>query len=85
MARDNVVFMADKKGDARLWSVEDALRDALEDVKEGKRKAAKVLVLFLNDEDGAYDVNFVQAGLKASECIALCAVSENMFKQDMGY
>ncbi len=86
MAKDNVRYMADKKHDGTLWSSEDALKDALKQIQSGQRDAKdKVLVLFLNDRDGAYDVSFVQAGLRTSGCVTICEVAKSMFKRDMGY
>lgn len=86
MERDNVRYMADKKHDGRLWAAEDALRDAIVQIQQGKRDPKdKVLILFLNDRDGNYDVDYVQAGLRASGCANLCNFGNSLFKRDVGY
>lgn len=56
--------------------IQDAVRE---------RKPTKMLVLFLDDRDGSYDISFLQAGMKASEMLALLECSKSMVKEYMGY
>lgn len=67
MASEKVVSMADKAGDSRLWSAEQMLDELLEEVKTGKVKPKRMLVLFWeplegNREQKSYRaVNFTNA------------------------
>ncbi len=84
---NNVVSMADAACDGTLWSQRQALECALEDVgKNGAFKKGKKLLIFALDEsDGDYSVSFVQAGMKMSECVALCEVAKSVFLREMNY
>lgn len=87
MSDDKIVKMVDKSDDAGHWSPEDALRSALEDI--GKRgafeKGKKLLVLALDDSDGQYSISFRQAGMRMSECTALCEIAKDLFKKEIGH
>ncbi len=82
----DVVSLADKYNNGTLHSPEQALNDALKCLgedgafKEGK----KLLILALDDTDG-FNVSFIQAGMKMSECISLCEVSKTLFLSEMEY
>ncbi len=71
----------------KLYSPEETLKDALSDVgvqgalKDGK----KCLVLALDESNGEYKINFYQAGMKMSECMALCEIAKSLFLEQMGY
>lgn len=58
-------------GSSMSWSVEGMLRTALREVEKGERNANKAIVIFLNDEDGAWDIGFSQAQLAHSEIISI--------------
>lgn len=83
----NIVRMSDKTNNASYSTPEQALRDALEEI--GKRGAfkngKKLLILALDDTDENFNVSFIQAGMKMSECVAVCDVAKNIFKSNMGY
>jgi hypothetical protein len=49
--------------------------------KQGK----KLLILALDDTDGMYNISFVQAGMKFSECIVLCEAAKQTFLRDMRF
>ena len=68
-------------------SPEITLSDALSDIgKNGALKnGKKCLILALDESDGNYSVNYYNAGMKASECIALLDISKALFVEDMGY
>lgn len=88
MSEDNIISMAQATGDAFKGSPEGALRDALNDIgkygafKEGK----KLLILCLDqgEESDKYEVSFIQAGMKMSECLALCEISKSIFLDAIG-
>ena len=79
---DKVVSLAKNGWDGTLWSVEQMLRDLVDD-KERLGEYNKAVVLLLND-DGEYSVGFSQAGMKMSECVALCEMGKDRFKEEMG-
>lgn len=89
MSEDNILSMGQATGDAFKESPEGALRNALKDIgkhgafKEGK----KLLILCLDqgEESDKYEVSFIQAGMKMSECVALCEMSKNIFLGALGY
>ena len=88
MIDDKVISMAEKMDDALLWSPKQALEDALSDV--GVRGGAfkdckKILILALDETDGQYHINYIQAGMKSSECMALCEASKTIFLREMNY
>ena len=89
MSSNKVVSMADMTGDGTFASPRQALEDAINSIgkedcgafKEGK----KLLILVLDDEGDLYDTSFIQAGMKMSECLALCEVAKQVFLEEMGY
>jgi len=76
------ISLAERQGDGTLWSIEQMLRDLVDD-KERLGKYNKAIVLLLND-DGQYFVSFSQAGMKMSECVLLCEMGKDLFKEEMG-
>ena len=87
MSDDTVISMANVVGDGAFHTPEQALQEALRDIgrhgafKDGK----KLLILALDDTEGDYDISFIQAGMKMSECLALCEVSKTLFLTEMNY
>lgn len=79
------ISMAEYADDARRWSVEQMLEHALEDVRGGKRTANKAVLLWLADNKDNYDVGFIQAGMNASEMLALVEVAKTLFLSEMQY
>lgn len=82
----SIKSMADHTNDGTKRSPEQCLQDCLEDI--GKRGAfkngKKLLVIALDDFDG-YQMNWAQAGMKMSECLALCEVAKTSFLEQMEY
>jgi hypothetical protein len=67
-----------------------ACEDAIRELNERQRGAfnadcKKLLILSLDERDGQYKVSFIQAGMKMSECVALCEIAKNIFKEQMNY
>jgi len=87
--QSNVALFADKTKDSRHLSIKQALESALLDIdrKDGGAfiNGKKVLILALDESDGQYQVSFVQAGMKMSECLALCEIGNSIFKSQMNY
>lgn len=73
--------------DARLWTPEHLLQDALGSSigKRGAFENGKKMLILALDDDGQYSVSFMQAGMKMSECVALCEVAKSIFLAEMGY
>jgi len=84
---DNVIKLAEATGDAKMWSPEQMLEYSLHEVQPGggREEVNKALVLFLTNTDGAYDVNYTQAGMSCSEMLALLDVAKAVLLKDMGY
>lgn len=78
--------IAEKTNSSMSVSVEMLLRDAIKDTSPGGKleNSKKVLILTLNDDD-QFTVNYFNAGMKASECVALLDIAKNIFKTDMHY
>lgn len=75
----DVVRMAELRGDNTLVLPEQALEDALGDIRAGEATPNKALVIMLDtrDEDGGeggYSVVTRRCNLRCSEIIALCEV-----------
>lgn len=87
MSDDNVISLAKKTDSAAFVSVEDALKEALADIgKNGAFKnGKKVLILAIDDTNENFDVSFIQAGMKMSQCVTVCEVAKTIFLRSMGY
>lgn len=83
----NVIDLSEKTGDAGMRSQKQALEDALSEIgKSGAFEGGKkLIVLALDDNDGEYNISYIQAGMKMSECITLCEISKAVFLKEMGY
>lgn len=68
-----IIHLAEVKNDNSLITPESALRDALEDLREGKFKCNKMLIICLDDEDDNYCVRHFISNLRCSETLALLA------------
>lgn len=71
---NKIAFLSDKVNDTRFSTPETVLLDALQEVREGKRKNEKCLLLWLDqgEEGQSFRISFVNSGLKTSEIVALC-------------
>lgn len=84
---EKIITLAEKSGNGKNWSIEDALKSAIDDIgKNGALKnGKKVLILALDDTDKNFSVSFIQAGLNMSQCLTVCEVAKTIFLQQMGY
>jgi len=84
---ENIISLGKKTGDAAMVSPEDALKDALKEYEEGGcfEGGKKILILSVDDSNEEYNVTFIQAGMKMSECLTVCEVSKAVFLKQMGY
>jgi hypothetical protein len=82
-----VVSMAARANDATLQTPEQVLKEALTCIgKKGALKSGKkLLILALDDTTENYDVSFMQAGMRMSECLTLTEVGKALFLTEMGY
>lgn len=81
----SIVKLVEHNNDAKSYGPEDALEEALADLREGKRKANKILILFLHSGDQKYTINWQQAGMSASEMVALLTLMQHkIIREDMG-
>ena len=85
--KSNVISLIDADQDSKKWSPEDAVRDALDAIVKAEMAFAgnKLLVLALDTRNGAYDISYRNAGMSASQIIALMRVVERIMIEDMGY
>jgi len=83
-----IINLATKLNDGILQSPMMCMEDCLEN-DIGKRNAfkngKKLLILCLDDTDGGYDISWCQAGMKASEMLALSQVFNKQIMEMMGY
>lgn len=77
--------ISDHTGQARFVSREDILERALEEVRSGKQKGTKAIVVFLDDEGDKYDVRTLNAGIAAHDMLAIAQIMTTLCLQDMGY
>ena len=83
---DNIISMAEKTDDATRCSPVQALQEAEKDFTDGVLShVKKVLILSVDDTDGQFKINFIQSGMKMSQCLAACEVAKAVFLKEMGY
>lgn len=88
MSNDNIINMANATGDGTLQSPKHALEDALKSIGEhgAFKSGKKLLILALDEGDGdEYSISFIQAGMRMSQCVALCEAAKTVFLDEMGY
>lgn len=87
MSDDKIISLANRQRDGTLQSPKQALEEALNDTgKSGALKdGKKLLIIALDDSNGQYNINWIQAGMNMSECVALCEVSKALFVKNMDY
>lgn len=83
----SVTRLSDYACNGMMVTPEQALTDALESI--GKRgafeKGKKILILGLDDTDENFNISFIQAGMRMSECVAVCSCAKSLFKREMNY
>lgn len=79
-----VIRMANAVQDAKFWSVEQMLEDALDEVRAGKRPG-KAVVVWVDDSAKQFHVGWSQAGLNTHELIAALEIAKVLFLQEMHY
>ena len=79
----DVINMHEYSSDARTWDAEQMLQDALHELRAGKRSGKKAMILWLDDSNDDYLVGFSQCGMNMPQCILLCEVGKDRFKQEM--
>ena len=86
-AKSTVIRLAEKSDNANFWTVKEMLEDAVKDISEAEpdKLPTKAIVLTVGDRNGAYDVHFVQAGMKMTEVLALLEVAKIKILKEMNY
>lgn len=83
---DNVLSIADKLNSGIHRTPENMLEKAIEEVRDGVwTDIKKMMVITVDEENQSYIVNWMQAGMKMSECLTLCEVAKIRFLSEMGY
>ena len=86
MSDKKVIKLADAANSGTHRSPENMLEEALKEVREGQWAGRKkALVITVDEEDDSYIVNWMQAGLKMSQCVSLCEVAKVKFLTEMNY
>ena len=83
-----IVSLAEFHNNGKLDTPKRLLEDALKRVDQEDNiigRSKKLLILAIDEDEGDYDVGFMQAGMKMSECIALMRVAEQIFLEQMNY
>lgn len=76
---------AARNRDNRLYTPIECLEGAAEDLRTGDFLCNKLMVLVLDDADGAYASRFYACNLKSSEQLALLEAMKARVLKDMGY
>ncbi|MCD1644142.1 hypothetical protein [Aurantimonas coralicida] len=76
---------AARNRDNRLYTPVECLEGAAEDLRTGDFPCNKLMVLVLDDDDGAYASRFYACNLKASEQLALLEAMKARVLKNMGY
>jgi len=87
MSKDKVVHMGIRKHDGTMLTPQTTLDLAARDLEEGGdwHGCKKVMVIFLDDSEGDFDVGWRQSGMKMSECLALLKVAEIKVLNQLGF
>lgn len=80
-----IEYLALVGGDSRQWSVPDMLSNTVQDLEAGEVEADRALVLLLDTKDNRFAVHYANAGLCASEAVALLETAKQLFLRDLGY
>jgi hypothetical protein len=85
----SVVPIREHSNNSAHITVRELLQDAIKYIDENPDSVAgrsrKALIIFLDDTEGNYDTRFSQAGMKMSECVALCEIGKYPFLEQMKY
>lgn len=71
-------------------SPEQMLEDAISIIRDKEdnshfKKANKMLIISVNTKNNNYEIGWMQAGMKMSECISLCEVAKMKFLSEMAH
>jgi hypothetical protein len=81
-----IVNLSERSENAAHRSPEQLLKDALSYIEEGRFEGfKKMLILTVDEQDEQYRVYWMQAGMKNSECVALCETGKMKFFEEMNY
>ena len=81
-----IISIADAAGSGTHRSPENMLEEALKEVREGSWEGRKkMIVITVDEDDDSYIVNWMQAGMRMSQCMALCEVAKVKFLTEMNY
>lgn len=78
-----VLKLVNYSADGRMRSVLDMLEESIASVKKDEVSNKKAITLFLDTENGAYDISWNQAGMTLSEMIALLDNAKYIMQGDL--
>lgn len=79
-----LVLLADETENATLSDLATVLQHEATQVRIGKRRANKALILFLDDEDGAFSIGFRNVNMRCSQGLAVLEVVKIDLLRNMG-
>jgi hypothetical protein len=83
---DKIISLAQHANSALHRNPEQMLLEALKEVREGAwTNNHKMLILTVDEENDSYRLNWMQTGMRMSQCIAMCEVGKAKFMTEMGY
>jgi len=80
---DKVTNIAEKARDSTMWSMDQMIACALDDIT--KKGISKAFVISLDDADGGYIVHYHNKGMRASEMIAAIECIKAKLLSEMGH
>lgn len=82
----SVVSLAHRTGTCQFWSLEDMLKEALDEVENGRfHKNSKAILIVLDDSEDKYMTSHKVVKLRYSEMVSLLDVIKASSLRAMGY
>lgn len=84
----DVINLSKETNNGMLRTPEQMLEEALNIVRDPDdnsnfKHADKMLIISVNTENDTYALNWMQAGMKMSECITACEIAKLRFASEM--
>jgi len=76
---------ASRQDDNTLLTVKELLLDMVADIDAGTLSPTKAFLIFVNDTDGNYELNWGACNAKSTDMIAMCEVAKTELFAAMGF
>ena len=77
------IEISDYNGSAMSWDVAGMLRYCVKQIENGKSNPTKAVVIFLNDEQEAWEVSHAQSQMSYADVLALLTFTNNLISMEM--